>query len=833
MCTIAPSLFARKDKVLILHSYHQGLSWSDDITDGLLSVFDQHESVEVFFEYMDTKRRFDSEYISEFVDVFDLKHKSLEYSMVMAVDNNALQFVRLNYHQFFDSLPIVFTGIDQFDDALIDDIPLISGVAEYSDFEKTIELALQFHPKTENFVLISDNLTTSSVVNRNHIVSIWPNIKNRPNLKFIENVTIDELVDSVRNLSSTDIIFLSNFSRDREGNFISYMEVMEIIRSNTDLPIYSVWDFYLDKGIVGGMLTSGFKQGEYAADIAMEVLNGEDIRDIPMKTDGYNFLQFDFKQMKKYGLNTEQLPKGSKVVNLPLSFLASHKVLVIISASFVLFLILLMVYLRWKRLITERKLIKENIQLEAARNRLRRMLDANSDGYWEHNFKTQNTIISKNIWELLGYDSAYIKENLDFFEKIIHPKDFKAFINEQNKVFKGDLHLLDITLRVYSASNEMFWFRVKAKAYDLDEEIGEPLNMVGTLNDITVSKLAELQIKDDELKLRASEQRWRSLFEQAADEIFVYDFDGHIMDANLAACRLLQYSPDELIGKNIIEINDQHDLESLRRIWGGLNEKTPSIKFDSIRRRKDGSTYPIDVHLSLIDFGDTRCILSVASDISARYETERQILNAVIETEERERKRFATDLHDSIGPLLSSINLYLSALEKRSSEKKDIEIITASRDIVRETLLNVKEISNNLSPHILNDFGLVKAIESFIKKINLSETINISFDNNVTDRATNFQTEVVIYRVFTELITNTLKHAQATNIQVSLKQQNHILNMIYIDDGIGFNHDEVFKQNKGMGLYNILSRVKSVQGSYQIKSNPEIGGMMVVLNVKL
>jgi PAS domain S-box-containing protein len=823
---------ARRQKILILHSYHQGLNWTDNITKGILSVLNEHEDVEIQFEYMDTKRRYDEEYLDEFVKLYRLKHKGIPYSLVIASDNNALSFTRDHQNEFFKDIPIVFCSIDQFDNSLIKGMTNITGVTEFIDFKQTIEQALRLHPKAKNLVVINDNITTSAIINRNHIIGFWPELKTDVHLIFLENLSIQALVDRVKNLDDSNIILLINFSRDQEGNYISYQENIEIIREATQLPIYSSWEFYFGEGIVGGMLTSGFQQGKLAAEIAVKVIDGTDINSIPIVTEGYNSFQFDYNQMKRFGIETKALPKHSLIINQPPSFLAKHRISLIILVTFMILLALIIVYAKIKRQRNESRLLSRNKALKSSRNRLLRMLDANSDGVWEHNFTKNTTYVSKNIWERLGYNTDLVQNTPQFLEKLIHPDDLQSFLRERKKLENGEIDLFVVEFRIQGKNKECIWLKAKAKILNFESE-KQATNLVGTLIDITQRKLAEQRIKKDEKQIRASEKRWRSLIEQAADEIIVHDLDGNILDANFAATKLLAYKRDEIIGLNISLIDHKHTLDELRTYWKQLNPDQTSIKIESVQKRKDGSTFPVESHISLIDLADSKLILNVTSDISIRQETERKVLNAVIATEEKERKRFATDLHDSIGPLLSSINLYLSALAKSKLNERNEQMVSASREIVSETLLNIKEISNNLSPHILNDFGLVNAINSFINKINLSKSINISLDSKNMEERLNQQVEVVIYRVVTELINNTIKHAEASNIQIKLAKENKALNLIYIDDGKGFEPQDINSESSGMGLYNILSRIRSLNGTHNIQSNPETGGMMALVNVKL
>ncbi|MFA8436517.1 MAG: ABC transporter substrate binding protein [Marinifilaceae bacterium] len=887
---LSSSSWARKKKILILHSYHQGLNWTDNITRGMQSIFNQYDNLEVQFEYMDSKRNPDPAYLDEFAKLYQLKHHNIPFEVIIASDNNALDFARKYQNKYFKDIPVIFCSIDQFEDKLIEGMTNVTGITEYIDFKQTIIEALRLHPRAKNLVVINDNQTTSAIINRNHIKSFWPEIETDVNLIFLENLSIDELVEKVKKLDNSNIILLINFSKDKDGNYISYQENIEIIREATQLPIYSSWEFYLDEGIIGGMLTSGFMQGKLAAETALRVIYGEDINTIPLVTTGYNSYKFDFNQMKRFGIRPEQLPANSTIINLPPTFLQKYRTYLLISSVFLLLIALIVIYAREKRKRNEQRLLRinkeldrrvaerteelmeaneklegqtlqirkqnkelelhrhhlielveertnnlelANKELKANRTRLLRMLDANSDGVWEHNLKTDRVTFSKQIWEKLGHPLNQIEDTRSFVNAQTHPEDLEKVEKRRRDYLKGKSELYEVVFRLRNSNKEWKWYKAKGKILDRDENYA-PLNLVGTLMDITQRKLAEEQIQEDEKQIRASEKRWRSLIEQAADEILLHDFSGQILDANSSANKWLGFSHQELLQMNFSDLDHNLSLPKLQEYWNTLTPENNSISMESIQRRKDGSTFPVEVNLSLIDLEEDQIILAVVRDISKRQETERKILNAVIETEETERKRFAKDLHDSIGPLLSSINLYLSALAKTDQKEKKENIINVSREAVNEALVSIKEISNNLSPHILSDFGLEKAIDSFTNKLQISQSIHISFHAENLEQRLNEQVEVVIYRVVTELIHNTIKHAKAKNIEINLSRTRDLLTLIYIDDGIGFDTRKIQAgKSNGMGLYNILSRVRSLNGTHKIKSNRPNGGMMAIVEVNL
>jgi len=220
-------------------------------------------------------------------------------------------------------------------------------------------------------------------------------------------------------------------------------------------------------------------------------------------------------------------------------------------------------------------------------------------------------------------------------------------------------------------------------------------------------------------------------------------------------------------------------------------------------------------------------------DIVDRKENEQMILRTVIETEERERKRFAKDLHDGLGPLLSTIKLFINQLDDKDLKKKErSELIFQATEMIDEAIASAKDISNNLMPSVIRDFGLIAAIESFCQKINVVEHIDVFFDPNVNSAHFNKTVEIVLYRIVKELINNTIKYAQAQHINITLNEKDKRLQLLYEDDGVGFDVQAVMNsRTKGMGLNNIITRAKSVNGTCMIKS--VLGqGVSVVVDIK-
>lgn len=200
-----------------------------------------------------------------------------------------------------------------------------------------------------------------------------------------------------------------------------------------------------------------------------------------------------------------------------------------------------------------------------------------------------------------------------------------------------------------------------------------------------------------------------------------------------------------------------------------------------------------------------------------RREAEKRVLAAVIRTEEQERQRFAKELHDGLGPLLSVIKMLVSGLDGNNSLEVNDKIRHNLRQAVDEAITGVRDISANISPHILNNFGLKDAIEAFIKRLGQTDNFKVYFTTNLTNERFSYTVEVVLYRVLCELINNTLRHAAATRVTIDLQLDDGVLYLEYTDNGIGFDINAVAR-HEGMGLNNMRYRLQSGNGDMEISS---------------
>ncbi len=307
-----------KKQVLVLHSYHPGMAWAELEQEGIEDVLqgDAPVPVELCVEYMDTKRHTDEAYLSSLADFYSCKFRNRTFDTVIACDDAAFAFVREHRDDLFAGVPIVFCGVNHFTDGMIRDDPLITGVVETINVAETLKIASRLQPDVRNVVVIND-ATTTGLANKKQILDNADDIPDTLTLTFLENRTMSEIQEYVSRLPDDTIVLLLTFNRDQDGTVYSYGDVADAIVPASSVPVYVVWDFYLNRGVVGGMVTSGYDQGRIAGEMALRILQGEPVSSIPVVTDPHQYPIFDYVQLEQFGLTESRLPTGSVILNSP------------------------------------------------------------------------------------------------------------------------------------------------------------------------------------------------------------------------------------------------------------------------------------------------------------------------------------------------------------------------------------------------------------------------------------------------------------------------------------------------------------------------------------
>jgi len=302
-------------EILILHSYHEGFKWTDDIQAGIReSMGKAGKTPEFHVEYMDTKRHPEPEFTYLNYLLLREKYRDTHFSLVISSDDNAFNFARQYRQALFNDAPIVFCGVNYLADQASLSAQSITGVLESYDIVATVQAAARLLPEATKLYVIND-ATVTGIGNHNRFEEVRHLLPEKLDIELLENMSMTRLLERLPTLPADNFILLMSFNRDRDGNTFSYEESCRKIAQASPVPVFSFWDFYLGSGSVGGMVTSGHHQGLAAGDLALSILGGQKAADLPIITKSPNAYIFDAKAMKKYGLDSSRLPKGATLIN--------------------------------------------------------------------------------------------------------------------------------------------------------------------------------------------------------------------------------------------------------------------------------------------------------------------------------------------------------------------------------------------------------------------------------------------------------------------------------------------------------------------------------------
>lgn len=607
--------------ILILHSYHKGLRWTDTVDAGMMGTLTQRgPSIEPHTEYLDTKRSSDEDHYLRLRDMFRHKFRNVRFSAILVSDDDAYNFMLRFHDELFPGVPVIFCGVNYFSDFADDRMhDIYTGVVESFDVPATLRLALHLHPETRRIVIINDRSTTGAA-NKKIIQAVMPEFPPKISFDYFEDFTMEELRTEVGRLGRDTVILLMTFNRDRAGAVFNYDESISMIAGAAAVPMYGVWDFYLGSGIVGGMLISGRDQGRMAAEMALKIIDGTPVRSIPVVRESPNRYMFDYRQIGRFNIAQDRLPPGSTIINQPVSFYAEHKEKVwAVSTAFLLLgtlVIALLVNIR------RRKQSEESLRI--SEEKFSKIFRSSPD--WI-------AISSISDGRYLDVNEAYLKTTGFSREEVIGKTPFELGIYADEQ----DRHLLFDVLRTGGTMHgQEMRFRMKSGEERIVQRSAETVSVGGEMLAISIVRdiTEEKRAKEE---LHASEQKYRAIFENASEAIFIIDavgeHAGRIISANPAAAAMHGYTLPEIIGRSIKEIDAPDDAAKvdvrIRRMLRGewINEEV-------LHRRKDGTVFPVDLSAGTFTLNDHTYILGFDRDISVRKETEA----ALLESERRFRE---------------------------------------------------------------------------------------------------------------------------------------------------------------------------------------------------
>ncbi len=526
-----------RSRVLVLHSYHHGFSWTDHISEGIHAAFAPYpEQVELCTEFMDTRRITSDGYFQEYARYLKLKYVGRPVDVLLCSDDHAFNFMMTTGDSLFPDVPLVFCSVSGYEPRMRDKRPM-TGLLESIDIRATMETALRLHPDTRRVHVILDGSRTGRALKRT-AGKVFDEFTDRVSFRYLEYPVFEQLARHVAPLDREDLVFVFVFPPDSEGRVLSHEVNLQRLAPMCMAPMYAVWQFYLGAGIVGGKLTDGHAEGRMASRKCLRILSGESARSIPVGQSPTRFM-FDDRQLRFFNVARARLPEGALVVNEPYSLFREHRVPV--SVSIAVFIVLLILVVLLMTNVARRR--RTEIHLREYGERLNLALSSAEEGVWELDARTNRVTVNRRWATMLEYEPEEIEPTLAFHQSLVHPDDLPIVREAVDENLSGRKEFFDVEYRMKAGSGEWKWVFDRGKIVQRDNQ-GKPVRITGVRLDISERKKAQEKERDYERRVQHT-QKLESLGVLAGG--IAHDFNnlltGILGNANLALLDLPPESP--------------------------------------------------------------------------------------------------------------------------------------------------------------------------------------------------------------------------------------------------------------------------------------------------
>jgi two-component system sensor histidine kinase UhpB len=393
----------------------------------------------------------------------------------------------------------------------------------------------------------------------------------------------------------------------------------------------------------------------------------------------------------------------------------------------------------------------------------------------------------------------------------------------------------------------LMFFQQAYRLMGADSEMPELIASVLVLLALVILGRLFAQQESAQEAIRESEERYRRLFETSPDSITVCDSQFNISMINQRGVQLFGYqNAEEMLGKNIYEFLGSKSYQQAQKNLKKLMEGNELHNVEAIVFKKDGSAFPIESNAAMILDAERKpkALIAISRDINERKRAEnelkksRQQLRALTlhmqSLKEEESKRIAREIHDELGSALTGLKWDMELMEQTLLELQDAKMrctlqkaIQSSISLIDETTNTVRRISSELRPGVLDDLGLVEAIEWQTQQFQTRTGIDCHCDSSSLVTDLTGEQATVIFRIFQEILTNVLRHAQASCIRIILKEEREEIILSVEDNGLGITESEQLNP-RSLGLLGMRERAFSVGGEVQITGKKGEGTTVLV-----
>jgi PAS domain S-box-containing protein len=572
-------------------------------------------------------------------------------------------------------------------------------------------------------------------------------------------------------------------------------------------------DVDLRAGTVGGDLVNWADDARIAAEMAVRVLNGEKPQDIPVVTSNHVYM-FDWRALKRWGMNEKNLPPGSIVLNRQPTVWESYKGYIIGGIALILAEALLIFALAWQRARAK----KAEAELVISYDRLRMTVEAGRFVGWDLDIKSGQNRWFGDLQHMLGIPSENYSAQSGEFASRVHPED-RDRVTQLIDDARQSAQPYIAEFRLHRTDGAMRWVTARGKFYYAGD--GAPQRMLGLALDITDRKMVEQ-------KLRESEERFRLLANTAPVMIWTSGTDKQCDYFNKQWLDFTGRPLEAELGDGWAEGVHPDDLGRCLQTYTEAFDRRESFEMQYLLRRQDGE------YRWLLDKGVPRFnpdgtfagYIGSCIDITERKLAEESLATIgrrLIEAHEEERTRIGRELHDDINQRLALLTIELDQWRLESS--RDAHLLDHFRHAqqrITEISVDVQALSHRLHSSKLDYLGLAVAAKSFCKELSEKAKVEIAFSNAEVPSTLPKEVSLCLFRVMQEALQNAVKYSGVQTFKVDLRGTPDSVELTVADTGRGFEeHDALSRQ--GLGLISMRERLQIVHGELKLQSKPGSG----------
>lgn len=471
--------------------------------------------------------------------------------------------------------------------------------------------------------------------------------------------------------------------------------------------------------------------------------------------------------------------------------------------------------------------VKDVTHRKRQEKRLEFIAKATSEVIWERSFDSEYAFINgERFKQLFGYDVPSNTLPFSSWLEKVHPEDLPAA--QENCKYTLD-HGFDFFWREYRFRKiDGSWAYVKERVYIVRDYQNKPVAMIGAMEDVTSERLTDKALAE-------SEKSYRQLFNNAPLPNVIYDTETlRILDVNSTAIEHYGYSREEFLSMTALDIRPKEEYPKLFSVLSNLELNKRKDAGTFVHLKKSGEKILVEVTLTTINYKGRKANLATIKNVTEksklreelireRINQQKNITKVAIETQENERSEISKELHDNVNQLLATAKLYVENIKYHPEQSR--LFVDKGTSLLNKSIDEIRRLSSALVTPTIRDVGFKDTLLEMVGSYQELKIFAINYAFDFDDKGIDNGIKLSIYRILQEQFNNTVKYAKATAVQVEIKQNKNTLQLIYQDNGIGFNPSKV---KKGLGLRNIKNRTDAYRGKVQLKSSVGNGCRMKI-----